>query len=554
MRIGVLCLVHRFDGQGPLFMTAIEAPTLGVVSQPNRAFACLPAIEASATQVLRVPMQENADASGSLQSEDVSTPVVLSLPYVERLKPLAEYWTAWSCLPNVSQWGPPPFSGVLPTTVHPWKALILSQEIVSLLEKSAIEEIPPTQMESGFRVNKFEVLTVKSILSHIQSADWFVTIDLKHAYFHIQIVKRHRKFEGKAYQYGFLPFGLALPPRTFTKIRLWYIPILAGLWRLGARSPEEPRVTDEPTKECPAAVSANDLLGGGPRLVHNAGTSLGVRAVHVPGHLNSGPDLLSRQSLEAGEWRLHPHVVNLIWQRFGRAEVELFASSMTTHCPLWFSLSPPSPLVVLFRVRSDRVERLLLAPRWPTQPWFSEPGQSASRPSLGGSSQTRSADSSPWHDLASSTGIMEVVGVAPERSALMRSCLSAEITDTIINSRAPSTRRLYALKWRLFTSWYRRHNLDPVHCPIGSVLEILQSRFSEGITPATLKVYVAAISAEHAPTEGVSFGRDDQMKHPPWVSRFMQGLRRLRPFRFAQVPSWDLSIVLEGLAGHPFEL
>ncbi|KAL0151522.1 hypothetical protein M9458_053174 [Cirrhinus mrigala] len=62
------------------------------------------------------------------------------------------------------------------------------------------------------------------------------------------------------------------------------------------------------------------------------------------------------------------------------------------------------------------------------------PGQSASRPSLGGSSQTRSADSSPWHDLASLTGIMEVVDVTPERSALMCSGLSVEITDTIINS------------------------------------------------------------------------------------------------------------------------
>ncbi|XP_016416708.1 uncharacterized protein LOC107746890 [Sinocyclocheilus rhinocerous] len=33
----------------------------------------------------------------------------------------------------------------------------------------------------------------------------------------------------------------------------------------------------------------------------------------------------------------------------------------------------------------------------------------------------------------------------------------------------------------------------------------------------------------------------------------MQGSRRLRPFRPARVPSWDLSIVLEGLTGHPFK-
>ncbi len=52
--------------------------------------------------------------------------------------------------------------------------------------------------------------------------DWFVTIDLKDAYFHIEILPQHRKFlrfafGGEAYQYRVLPFGLALSPRTYTK-------------------------------------------------------------------------------------------------------------------------------------------------------------------------------------------------------------------------------------------------------------------------------------------------------------------------------------------------
>ncbi len=69
---------------------------------------------------------------------------------------------------------------------------------------------------------KFKMLTMKTIMSQIQEGDWFVTIDLKDAYFHIQVVQRHRRFlqfafGGKAYQYKVLPFGLALAPRTFTK-------------------------------------------------------------------------------------------------------------------------------------------------------------------------------------------------------------------------------------------------------------------------------------------------------------------------------------------------
>ncbi|KAI2646175.1 Transposon Ty3-G Gag-Pol polyprotein [Labeo rohita] len=69
---------------------------------------------------------------------------------------------------------------------------------------------------------KFKMLTVKQVVSQIRSEDWFVTIDLKDAYFHVSILPQHRKFlrfafRGEAYQYRVLPFGLALSPRTFTK-------------------------------------------------------------------------------------------------------------------------------------------------------------------------------------------------------------------------------------------------------------------------------------------------------------------------------------------------
>lgn len=35
---------------------------------------------------------------------------------------------------------------------------------------------------------------------------------------------------------------------------------------------------------------------------------LSIRVVHVSGHLNFGTDLFSGQSLEQGEWRLHPQM------------------------------------------------------------------------------------------------------------------------------------------------------------------------------------------------------------------------------------------------------
>ncbi|KAL0162339.1 hypothetical protein M9458_041735, partial [Cirrhinus mrigala] len=131
-------------------------------------------------------------------------------------------------------------------------------------------------------------------------------------------------------------------------------------------------------------------------LVWSQGKLLLLRAVHVPGHLNMGADVLSRQGPRPGEWMLHPEVVKQIWRVFGQAQVDLFATQENAQCPLWFSLIHPAPLGldamvqmwprlhlyafppiallpgVLERVRRDGVRLLLVAPYWPARAWFSD--------------------------------------------------------------------------------------------------------------------------------------------------------------------------------------
>ncbi len=98
---------------------------------------------------------------------------------------------------------------------------------------------------------------------------------------------------------------------------------------------------------------------------------------------------------------------------------------------------------------------------------------------------------------------LDIVGLTSEGAQLIESGLSTEVVETILHSRAPSMRKLYALKWRVFTSWCSDHQLDPVICPVGTVLEFLSERFTAGLAPSTLKVYVAAISAYHIPLDGM---------------------------------------------------
>ncbi|KAL0195548.1 hypothetical protein M9458_009120, partial [Cirrhinus mrigala] len=734
---------------------------------------------------------------------------------LERLVPLVDYLAAWKLLPNVSAWvlrtvekgysiqfgaPPPPFDGVFPTVVGPEQALVMEQEVVTLLRKEAIEVVPPHVRESGFysryfivpkkdgglrpiidlrRLNrsvmklKFKMLTIKQVVSQIRSEDWFVTIDLKDAYFHVSILPQHRKFlrfafRGEAYQYRVLPFGLALSPRTFTKcvdaalvpLRLQGIRILNYIddWLILAAS-ESLAVQHRDVvlahmkalglrlnakKSVLSSITEDHLSGRGMGFDHDAGTSvpcsdrrvkegrsltvkqfqqllglmaaasnvipfgllymrplqwwlktkgfsprgnplrmikvtrrglraldmwrkpwflnqgpvlgapcrhvslatdasltgwgavmsgrsarglwhinclemlavfralkyflpdlrdrhvlvrtdstavvyyinhqgglrsrplyklahqilvwsqdklLSLRAVHIPGHLNVGTDILSRQGPRPGEWMLHPEVVKQIWRIFGSAQVDLFATRENAQCPLWFSLVHPAPLGldamaqtwprlrlyafppiallpgVLERVRRDGVSLLMVL----------GPDISPRRLSMGDSRQEGSPLTGGGYHLAPPPGAMEAVGVASEGAQLIASGLSTEVVETILQSRAPSTRKLYALKWKLFTSWCGERQQDPANCPVGTVLEFLQARFSTGLAHSTLKVYVAAISAYHAPLGGMPVGKD------PLVVRFLRGVLRLRPPTRPLVPTWDLAVVLDALCRPPFE-
>ncbi len=169
------------------------------------------------------------------------------------------------------------------------------------------------------------------------------------------------------------------------------------------------------------------------------------------------------------------------------------------------------------------------------------------RLAVGNSGQERSPISGTGDSISSPARALEPSCLAPEGDQLRDAGLPPDVVETILSARAPSTRRTYAIKWRVFESWCGTHHADPVHCQIVSVLEFLQEKLSLGTCPNTLRTYVAAISACHALIDGVSVG-----KHP-LVARFIRGAKRLRPPTRATVPSWDLAIVLEGLVDTPFE-
>ncbi len=98
-------------------------------------------------------------AGPPLQGTELAT---LSTPEasLERLVPLVGYSAAWKLLPNVSRWvmhtvelswrSATAFQQGTPMLVGPEQALVMEQEVSTLLRKEAIKVVPPLDKESGF--------------------------------------------------------------------------------------------------------------------------------------------------------------------------------------------------------------------------------------------------------------------------------------------------------------------------------------------------------------------------------------------------------------------
>jgi hypothetical protein len=122
---------------------------------------------------------------------------------------------------------------------------------------------------------------------------------------------------------------------------------------------------------------------------------ISVQAQYLPGTLNRVADQLSRKGAERQDWMLNPEIFYQLDQIWGPHQIDLFASRLNHQLPTFFSwhpepgaaaidaflqpwhtflgwANPPFGLIgrVLEKVRKERCTMTLIAPIWPTQPWF----------------------------------------------------------------------------------------------------------------------------------------------------------------------------------------
>ena len=122
--------------------------------------------------------------------------------------------------------------------------------------------------------------------------------------------------------------------------------------------------------------------------------SVSLHAVYLPGELNREADLQSRARFDVSDWMLNPSVFSRISCHWIHS-IDLFASAWNRQLETFVSWQPqPSALTIdafsldwhrlqayafppfaliqrcLGKIRKDQAELTLVAPYWPTQPWF----------------------------------------------------------------------------------------------------------------------------------------------------------------------------------------
>lgn len=137
--------------------------------------------------------------------------------------------------------------------------------------------------------------------------------------------------------------------------------------------------------------------------------------------------------------------------------------------------------------------------------------------------------------------------IAPEDLEFAHLKLPASTMAVLREARRPITRKCYMAKWKRFSCWCIKENLQRKITRESTVLRYLTHLLQSNLSYTSLKVHLAAIVAYTRGETGKSFFSSQVVK------RFLEGAKRIAPPKRMPPPAWKLNVVLTQLMKAPFE-
>ena len=290
-----------------------------------------------------------------------------------------------------------------------------------------------------------------------------------------------------------------------------------------------------------------------------------LRARHVPGSLNVIADGLSRRNqIQSTEWSLSPQIFKQISKLWESPQVDLFATSLNKKLPTYVSpipdpqawavdalnipwenlvayAFPPTTLLskVVQKLQSQTCRIILIAPGWPTKPWFWDlvemsldiPRQLPPTPTL-----LKQPLNNHYHANPTSLNLhVWYLGVQHSQEH----GFTAEVAERIAAPQRLSTRSIYTSKWTVFQRWCTEKQVGFRNPSIGDICNFFWYLFNDlNRCPSTIEGYRTAIADTLRNTK-------QNISTNPEIARLIASFHRDKPKSSRSIPKWNLSLVLQ---------
>ena len=299
--------------------------------------------------------------------------------------------------------------------------------------------------------------------------------------------------------------------------------------------------------------------------------SIHLSISHVAGCLNIEAGELSKglNLNEDLEWALYMDIFQKIVCRFGKPDIDLFASRLNHKLEKYISFRPdPNAMaadafsiswtkqffyifapfstlsMVLRKIVEDEAEALVVAPLWTTQSWWPQLAHLIVDFFHKTSSNKQNIVLAKQPKKNSPTTETEDWGISRIREVLQGRGIQGESADLIIQAWRQSSKEQYECYLRKWLKFSGSREIDPLQPSIKLVIEILYDLYKSGVQYSGIGTARSALSGF---LSLCSEGQYDTGKSV-LVKKFMRGVFNKRPALPKYRTTWNPDIVLNYLS------